>query len=319
MCASNRRDFLKAASLGAASLARGTGPLSGAEKARTPTAIIDTHTHFYDPTRPEGVPWPGKDDKVLYRRVLPADYEAIARPLGVTGTVVVEASPWLEDNQWVLELAAKDPFVVGLVGHLNPGEKEFQQHVERFAKNPVFRGIRIGSGPLKTGLESKEFLADLKRLAEHDLELDINGGPDMLPDVARAGTAVPELRIVINHCANVKIDGKAVPSAWLQGMQAAARRPNTFCKVSALVEGAVPRNQKPLTDLEFYRPVLDALWNAFGEDRLIYGSNWPVSERAAPYAGVQGLVGDYFGGKGEQALEKYFWRNSLAAYKWVQR
>ena len=71
--------------------------------------IIDTHTHFYDPFRPQGVPWPEKDDEILYRRALPEDYKALAVPEGVTGTVMVECSPWVEDNQWVLDLAAADP------------------------------------------------------------------------------------------------------------------------------------------------------------------------------------------------------------------
>ena len=87
--------------------------------------IIDTHTHFYDPSRPEGVPWPGPDNELLYRTVLPADYRQFAEPEGVTGTVVVEASGWLEDNQWILDLAEEDPFIVGLVGHIDPARPEF--------------------------------------------------------------------------------------------------------------------------------------------------------------------------------------------------
>src|SRR5262245_18853787 len=79
--------------------------------------LIDTHTHFYDPGRPQGVPWPSKDDKLLYRPVFPKDYLALPVPRPVTGTVVVEASPWLEDNQWVLDLAVREPFIVGFVGN----------------------------------------------------------------------------------------------------------------------------------------------------------------------------------------------------------
>ena len=87
--------------------------------------VIDTHTHFYDPTRKEGVPWPGKADKVLYRTVLPAEYKKLAAPHGVTGTVVVEASPRVEDNQWLLDLAEDEPLIVGIVGHLSPGQRDF--------------------------------------------------------------------------------------------------------------------------------------------------------------------------------------------------
>lgn len=82
---------------------------------------LDAHTHFYDPGRPQGVPWPGKEDKLLYRTVLPGDFKKLTKNHRVVSTIVVEASPWLEDNQWLLDLAARDPFVVGVVGHLDPG------------------------------------------------------------------------------------------------------------------------------------------------------------------------------------------------------
>ena len=99
--------------------------------------IIDTHTHFYDPTRPEGVPWPNPNDEVLYRRVMPEDFKALAVPEGATGTVVVEASKWLEDNQWILDLAADEPFIVGFVGHLEPTD-DFEDNLNRFSANPLF-------------------------------------------------------------------------------------------------------------------------------------------------------------------------------------
>ena len=106
--------------------------------------IIDTHTHFYDPARPEGIPWPGADEELLYRTVLPGHHRALAAPEGVTGTVVVEASAWLEDNQWILDLAADEPWIVGLVGHVDPNRPEFKTAIDRFAANELFCGIRCG-------------------------------------------------------------------------------------------------------------------------------------------------------------------------------
>src|SRR4051794_2472532 len=109
-----RRTFLKAGALAAAAVLQsvaGPGMAADAEVA-VAGGVIDTHTHFSDPTRPQGVPWPGKDDKLLYRRVLPEDYRAVTRGHGITGTIVVEASPWVEDNQWLLELAAREPLIV---------------------------------------------------------------------------------------------------------------------------------------------------------------------------------------------------------------
>ena len=116
--------------------------------------------------------------------------------------------------------------------------------------------------------------------------------------------------------ANVRIDGKAPPPEWLAGMAACAASDKVFCKVSALVEGARQDKGYSTSDVAFYTPVLDAVWQAFGEDRLIYGSNWPVSVRFAPYPQVQQIVSDYFKTKGRAAYEKYFWKNSIAAYKW---
>lgn len=279
------------------------------------TAIIDTHTHFYDPTRPQGVPWPSKEDPLLYRRVLPEDYKAFARPLGVTGTIVVEASSWIEDNQWVLGLAENDPFVVGLVGNLKPGDDDFAQQLKRFSQNKLFRGIRIGQALMKSRLDQPAFQRDLKSLADHDLALDINGGPDMLGEVARLAELLPNLRIVINHCANVRIDGKSPPQAWQRDMQSLSKQALVFCKVSGLVEGTGRRDGTATVDVDFYKPTLDVIWNAFGADRLVYGSNWPVSERFASFAVVQQIVANYFSGHGRQASEKYFHQNAVAVYK----
>ena len=110
--------------------------------------IIDTHTHFYDPTRPAGVPWPSSDDPFLYRRIMPDDYKKVAIPEGVTGTIVVEASAWLEDHQWILDMADEDPFIIGLVGHLEPAWPEFEVALDRFGAHPCFYGIRLGRAPM---------------------------------------------------------------------------------------------------------------------------------------------------------------------------
>src|SRR6185436_6778402 len=108
-------------------------------------------------------------DKLLYRQVLPRDYRAQRVPKSVQGTVVVEASPWLEDNEWVLDLAAKEPFIVGFVGNLLVGTKQFDGHLKRFAANKLFRGIRIRDRKLEGTLDTAAFVSDLKLLADHDL------------------------------------------------------------------------------------------------------------------------------------------------------
>ena len=278
--------------------------------------IIDTHIHLYDPSRPQGVPWPNPNDEVLYRTVLPEYYKALAVPEGVTGTVIVEASEWVEDNQWILDIAANEPFIVGFVGNLQLGSEDFGNNLDHFATNPLFRGIRPRGSSIKN-IEQGTLLADIEKLVAKDLELDLLLGTEGLPDVASLAKRIPELRIVINHIAGVRIDGNAPDAAWVEGMQMTAENPNVYCKVSGLVETT---QDKPVPDdVGYYTPTLDVLWEAFGEDHLVYGSNWPVSECFADYATVQQIVMEYFKSKGQEVTEKYFWKNSKAAYKWIDR
>ena len=315
-----RRAFLQSTALSSATIFGGAACANIAAKpSSAKNTIIDTHTHFYDPSRPQGVPWPGKNDTALYRTVLPKHYRALPQPRAVTGTVVVEASPWVEDNQWILDLAATDPFIVGLVGNLPEDSAEYRKHLKRFARNRLFRGIRISQTRLAKALQTPSLLRDLALLAEYNLELDVNGGPTMLPDIARLAQAVPQLRIVINHVANVRIDGQTPPVEWLRDMAACARHERVFCKVSALVEGSGHSDGSAPTNVDYYRPVLDTVWQAFGSERLIYGSNWPVSERFASCATVQKIVLNYFSSKGDVALENFFWKNASKAYQWVPR
>ena len=203
--------------------------------------IIDTHTHFYDPTRPEGVPWPNPNDEVLYRRVMPEDYKALAVPEGVTGTVVVEASKWLEDNQWILDLAAAEPFIVGFVGHLEP-TADFEDNLNRFSENPLFRGIRLGSGHLRA-IGDPTFLASIEKLAAKALTLDLLINPEALSILPTLVEHTPEMRIVINHIAGARISEQPPDAAWVSAIREVARYPNIYCKVSGLAEhtGQIPR------------------------------------------------------------------------------
>ncbi len=274
--------------------------------AKAGLGIIDTHTHFYDPGRPQGVPWPPKSQAVLYRTVLPAEYEAMVRPLGIAGTIVVEASEWVEDNQWVLELAKDNPFLLGLVGRLPAGASVFAGLLERFAKNPLFLGIRLGAAAIHEGLARAAFIEDLRRLAERGLMLDALGGAAMLADVARLAERVPELRIVIDH---MPFD-PPVRAEVLRGL------PRVYAKVSGVLR---KRDGHLVTDTAYYRPALDELWETFGRQRLIYGSNWPVSDLMGPYAEVLHVAQAYFEMKGAEAARLYFRENSRAAYRWRPR
>ena len=287
------------------------------ETSLAPTRVVDTHTHFYDPSRPEGVPWPDKGTS-LYRRVMPTDWQAVAGPLGVKQTIVVEASPWVEDNQWILDIAAEEPAILGLVGNLDPRDEQFSKHLNRFAKNALFLGIRWRSDLVPIDRDREMLLRAAHELKDLDLELDLNGPCRALPLANRLAQDVPELRIVINHL-GASGDPQAIQADWHANIRELAKRPNVFMKVSALVEQVPGKPGEAPTDMEYYLPILDHLWECFGEDRLIYGSNWPVSDRGATYDVVYKIVSEYFAARGEAATEKYFWQNAQTAYRWNER
>jgi len=277
--------------------------------------ITDAHIHIYDPFRPQGVPWPRPEERLLYRAVLPHDFRSVAAPLGVGGGLVVEASAWVEDNQWVLDQARDEPCLVGEVGNLEPGSATFRVTLESLARNPLFRGIRRPC-PDGSAWGQAQYLEDLGRLADLDLALDVLVYGDWSA-MDWLAAQLPTLRMVICHLGHPRTDGGAPDPAWSQGISRAAEHPNVYCKVSGVAESAV-RRPAP-TDVEFYTPVLDVVWNAFGSDRVIFGSNWPVCELAADYASVLRIATDYARSKGRDAADKLLARNGAAAYKWLLR
>ncbi|MDQ6700474.1 MAG: amidohydrolase family protein [Acidobacteriota bacterium] len=283
--------------------------------------IIDTHIHLFDPTRPEGVPWPDKTNAVLYRPALPDRYRKIAVPLGVVGAIEVEASPLLEDNQWVLDIAAKDKIVVGTVGDLEPGKADFRKQLARFHANPLFLGIRYGNlwgRNLSARVAEPGFISDLKALAEAGLSLDTaNQNAELLAAVVRVTDGVPKLRVIIDHLPQFQPPTEAgALKNYRTMLREIGKRPQVYVKISEVlrrVDGRVPE------DMSFYRARLDELFDIFGQDRVLFGSDWPNSDTWAPYPKVLNVVREYFTGKGQAIAEKYFWKNSVAAYRWVKR
>lgn len=277
--------------------------------------IIDTHTHFFDPTRSEGVPWPPADNEILYRPTYPKDFLEVSSPHGVTGTVVVEASVWLEDNQWILDLAESNPVIVGFVGNVELFADGFSDRIEGFSSNPIFRGIRLRRDELRPEMRPK-LIGALRELASRRLSIDLLAQPDELATVASIADAVPDLHIMLDHVAHVKIDGNKPDQRWIDGIIACGKRDGIYCKVSGLVEASVTRPAP--VDRSFYRPTIDALVDSFGIDRLSYGSNWPVCRTAGDYSTVFAIPREYFLGLGETEADKVFRKNALDCYRCVE-
>jgi predicted TIM-barrel fold metal-dependent hydrolase len=280
--------------------------------------IIDTHIHLFDPTRPQGAPWSGPAG-VPVQPSLPPRYRALAAPLGIVGAIKVEASPWVEDNLWVLEVAERDTIIVGVVGNLEPDRTDFGEMLARYHKNPLFRGIRYGNlwgRDITKQANNPAFLEGLKLLAQADLVLDTaNPRVDLLQAIVRITDKVPDLRVVLDHLPSLD-PSPDNQQAYDDALQELQQRSRVFVKLSAVIHRV---NGQVATDLAPYRDRLNRLVGAFGEDRILFGSDWPNSDGVAPIDKVVGVVREFFQMQPQRVAEKYFWKNSLAAYKWIKR
>jgi L-fuconolactonase len=303
----HRRTFIRSAA---------SGLVAAASLSAAPAEVIDTHVHFYDPRRPGGVPWPPKDDALLYHPVYPDDFRKVAGPFGITSVVEVEASPLIEDNQWVLDLAAKDSLVIATVGHLEPDAPDFHKQLDRFTHNPRFRGIRYGNlwnRNVGDQLANPKFVEGLKVLASAQMAMDsANPNPKLLADLVRVSDKVPSLRIVVDHLPIDPPSGAGEKAQLAGTLRELSNRPEVYVKVSNIARRVDGRVRE---DLDFYKPALDELWDLFGANRLLYGSNWPVSDKVAPYQTVFKLAHDYFSTKGSEARARYFAANARHAYR----
>jgi L-fuconolactonase len=310
-----RRDFLA----GVAGTAVAAMPERGAAQAAT-IPIIDTHIHLFDPTRPQGAPYSGpRAAGAAPVPAYPDRYRKLAAPLGAVGAIKVEASPWVEDNLWVLEVAQRDTIIVGVIGNLEPDKPEFKEYFDRYRKHPLFRGIRYGNlwgrDPAKQA-ENPVFIDGLKLLADADLVLDTaNPRMTLLESMLKISDKVPNLRIVLDHLPNF-VPTAAERPAYDAALRDFAKRPQVYVKLSAILRRV---DGKVSTDVNRYRETLDLLVATFGEDRILFGSDWPNSDGVAPIEDVFRVAKAYFASKPRPVAEKYFWSNSVAAYKWVKR
>lgn len=276
--------------------------------------IIDTHIHLYDTTRPEGLPWPPKSDEVLYRPILTEHFDRVSDENNVNATVIVEASKWIPDNQWVLDLVKHDPDrYIGLVGSLEIGTPDFKKHLEKLSKDKRFVGIRMRERPGGDQFfENEAVWSDLSLLADMDQTLDVLMFQFSLEDVDIVAKRLPKLKILINHVAGANIEGEPAESDWVSAVQNVAKNKNVYCKISGLFQQS---NRQPSPkDVSFYQSELDVLWKAFGADRLVYGSNWPVTMRGGTYGEYLAIVRSYFSDKPRSAQKKYFYQNALKFY-----
>ena len=270
-------------------------PALAAEPCRCAAKVYDCAVHFYDTSRPQGVPWPSPKEPILYKPTLPDRYLAAIRPFSVDGVVAIEASPWLEDNLWLLNLADRTPLIKGVVGNIAPAHPDFRAALDRFSKHPMWRGIRIGAAAIPKILNDPQALGDLRVLMEKGLSLDVLVGQPVYDQIAKLSDLLPDLKIMVGH----------LPLDDATGIRACAGRRTVFAKVSGVVRksGEVPKAR------------LAELWDVFGPDRTIYASNWPTSDMIAAYPQVQSVIEEYLGKQPAELREKFFWKNAANFYR----
>jgi L-fuconolactonase len=278
---------------------------------------IDAHQHFwhYQPARDT---WIGDNMPVLKRDYLPEDLLPELRANGIDGTIAVQADQSEAETLFLLEQAERNPVVAGVVGWVDlcaPGARE---RLRYFSKFPKLRGVRhvAQSEPDDRFLVRDDFVRGVAMLGEFGWTYDILIYARQLPAAVELVEKLPDQAFVLDHIAKPnmakpKPDGKSPEfDQWATGIRALARNPCVYCKLSGLITEADWRAWRA----DDFKPYLDIVFDAFGADRLMFGSDWPVCLLAGTYAQVKGLIKDYACGFAGNEREKIFGENAVRFY-----
>lgn len=240
---------------------------------------IDTHQHFWK-YNPVEYGWIGPEMSALRRDFLPPDLEAEIRAAGIDGVISVQARQTLEETAWLLEMAAANDFIKGVVGWVPLVSTEVEKDLERFAAAPKFKGVRhvLQDEPDEHYLLREDFNAGIRALRSFDLVYDLLIFERHLPQTIEFVDRHPSQAFVLDHIAKPRIR-EGVIEPWRTNLRALARRENVWCKVSGMVTEADWEGWTP----EGLRPYFDAVLEAFGPSRLMFGSDWPVCRAACAY------------------------------------
>ncbi|HEV1993987.1 MAG TPA: amidohydrolase family protein [Candidatus Acidoferrum sp.] len=250
---------------------------------------IDAHQHFWRYSQRE-YGWIDDSMAALRRDFLPADLKPELERSGFQGCVAVQARQTLDETRWLLELAERNPFILGVVGWVDLRSSGVGFELEALAYESKLVGVRhvVQSEPDDRFVLQPEFLCGISMLEEFDLAYDILIYPRHLPVAAEFVERFPRQRFVLDHLAKPPIKSGAL-EPWARGIRELASFPNVYCKVSGMVTEADWQAWQP-ADM---RPYLDVAFECFGPSRLMIGSDWPVCTVAGSYSRVMDLVKGY--------------------------
>ena len=243
------------------------------------TEQIDAHHHLWRYT-PEEYGWIGQGMEVLRRDFLPSDLKPLLDTGGITGAVAVQARQTLQETEWLLQMADENPWIRGVVGWAPITSPEFPEILAKLRQNPRLKGLRhvVQDEPDENFILGEAFNRGIHALRETGLVYDVLIHARHLPQAIRFLDRHPQQAFVFDHCAKPRIaSGEVEP--WRTQMRELAMRPHVCCKVSGLVTEAEWMLWKP----EDLRRYFDVVLEAFGPERLLFGSDWPVELLASEY------------------------------------
>lgn len=282
--------------------------------------IIDTHTHFKGA---EQVALEAKTTKRAPQNTLgqvktPDDYRPLADRLKIQATVIVEAveQEHPQHNDWVLAQAKSD-LVCGYIARGDLASADFLTNYERYLKSGYLRGYRFRMNELRGYLKSDVARANLKRLEKDGMVVDLLIGSEHASDVITLAKDYPKMTIVIDHCFRFRlVDGKISPE-WKAAVESCGKLPNVHIKLSSILNfvGSQPFAEPAPTDLKTYAPVLQACFDAFGEDRVVFATNWAVCTHYGKVDDVVRIVAEFLKSQSETALRKGMRDNAIRIFK----
>ncbi|PQP81238.1 amidohydrolase [Paenibacillus sp. PCH8] len=247
---------------------------------------LDAHQHFWEYNVAE-YGWIGEEMKSIRQSFLPEHLEPVLIQSGLEGCIAVQARQSLNETQWLLQLADRHDFIKGVVGWLDLCSEDVRDQLELFASNPAFKGVRhvVQDEPDLRYVLREDFQRGISLLKEYDLAYDLLVSKEQLPYAVELVKTFPEQRFVLDHLAKPDIKS-GILSPWKEALESLAAQPNAYCKLSGMVTEA---DWGTWTTKDF-TPYLDIAIEAFGAERLMFGSDWPVSNVSAAYADVYGLI-----------------------------
>jgi L-fuconolactonase len=273
--------------------------------------VIDAHQHFwhYDPRRDD---WITDEMAVLKRDFLPQDLMPALAANGVDGCVAVQADQSERETRFLLELAERYEAIRGVVGWVDLRAPDVARRLEHFASFPRLRGLRhiAQAEPDDRFLLRDDFCRGIGLLGGWGFTYDLLVYPRQLPAAIELAHRFPDQPFVLDHLAKPPVRSGAV-EPWARDVRALAQNPNVSCKLSGLTTEADWHGWRP-ADLA---PYLDVVFDAFGPDRLLYGSDWPVCLLAGSYRQVKDAIDHYCCRLPPEQREDIFGRNAIAFYR----